>query len=227
MTTFSIFSQMSDDVKESLISEFMRIESKSACLDIESLKHSSKLINVEYETPETKGSLPVVVTPDDIGGEMILVKTSDGAVFIAVSNDYFIEKGFTVEFYTCVAHELGHYLSGHLDRVELSVPNLYKEENLKLCEAGDQEEHVRLSVKAVLEGGYLEKELEADLVAVKFVGMANVVAMQISSAGNADNPLVALDKFNRCVALSKLDCNGAGYSISIVSQNTTQGNANE
>lgn len=203
MTAFSLISQLTDEYKSLLISEFVRIENTEGPLDVKSVRHSTPYLHAEYETPDTKGCIPIVITPDDIGSEMMLIKSVGESVLIVVNSDYFVEHGITVDFYACVAHEIGHYLSGHLNKVEWSLPNLYKKENLRLCEAGAQEEHCRLSVKAILEGGYLEKEFEADLVAAKFLGIANVVTMQISSAGRVNNPIVALDKINRAVLLSK------------------------
>lgn len=138
MTAFSLISQLTDEYKSSLITE--------GPLDLKSVRHSTPYLHAEYETPDTKGCIPIVITPDDIGNEMVLIKSVGGSVLIVVNSDYFVEHGLTVDFYKRVVHEIGHYLSGHLNKVEWALPNLYKEENLRLSKVNVQNEHCRLSV---------------------------------------------------------------------------------
>lgn len=125
-----------------------------------------------------------------------LVKYVTGKVAIVIKREDFVSKNFT-ELEAMIAHELGHYLCRHFDEKDSDYLSMYEAESKAAIDNDDQDSHVYWTSKAVADGGYVVREMEADLVAAHFVGIGNVFHMQMSDAFEHDNLTVTIEKLNR------------------------------
>jgi hypothetical protein len=160
---------------------------------------------VSFTTPESSGELRIAVdaTDDECHSDYSLVRFTDDEVKIIISKTAFTTDSFWV-MQASIAHEIGHYVSMHLGKKEVSLPSLYQEELLKAYEDDDQNETIHFSVKAVIEGGYLEVEMEADIVACHLVGPKSVHFIHFTDVIKHDNLTVRLEKLNRLKKLHEM-----------------------
>lgn len=202
-----LFDKLSPDLKDQIAKALMDIEKQNrAEEDSEPVFKDFREIGiVRWIINDVAKSLPLYcatpkVDPSGYTQSACLALFKDGKVVIVVSLEDLVSNKF---LRTIIAHEVGHYIHKHLQSKDVSLPNLYKEENLKACLDGDQDTHDQISSKSIIDGGYLDREFEADTVAVKFVGVLSVIALHTQDVVSHTNPLSRLEKLNRVAQLYK------------------------
>lgn len=148
----------------------------------------------------------------DVESNGMAIRTTDNEIIIC-----FGEKAMEMFHQThnglntlksVVAHEAGHIINGDFDLENIGPDfvNVDKEvqENLFKIAMNTEDpkkniQYLRSVVSAMLKGGCLEKELKADLSALRFISLENLI--HIHSLGlknvNEGNPYIALEKVNR------------------------------
>lgn len=155
---------------------------------------------VKWNAPKINGQVPLYMGVSSVCEKTgytqstTVVRFTDGEVAIVVTSEDFTH-GFS--FYAIMAHEVGHMIKGHLYRKEGDFVNLHTEEIKKLVEQDLYDEHVHLTSKAVTDGACLIQELEADMEAIKFVGIPDIILMHLEAASSHVNPLARMEKLNR------------------------------
>lgn len=106
-----------------------------------------------------------------------------------------------------IAHELGHLINGDLEAGSdnLGWLTINKETQIRLFEiarttgmAKDEDRYYRCVLSSMMRGGCLEKELNADLTALRFVPLEDIVYIHsLSFEKIKDNPYTTLEKVNR------------------------------
>lgn len=218
-----MFDKTSESFKEQLINELVVFENTAPDNQGNDLSYYPAGV-VKYVTPVDKGEVNFAITSDEcaLGCDCALVEFKDGEVAIVVTDKTYINASDT-ELRALVAHELGHLISGHIKDKPLSFPNLYREEVERAYAEGDANIHIYWTTKAIVDGGYLSIELEADLIASKFVELRDVCFMQLNEGFKHKNPTVVLEKYNRLKALNDMlkdtQTPSDGYSFEIVMNN--------
>lgn len=203
-----LFDKLTPDLKDRIAEAFMNIE-KQARAEEDSepdFKDPREVGEVKWTIDSVTQRLPLYfATPKvDSSGHVqsaCLARFTDGNVGVIVSLEDFVNNKFLT---ATIAHEVGHYIHQHFQCEDVSLPNLYKENNLIAYLDGDQDTHDRITSKSIIDGGYLDRELEADVIAVKFVGVLSVIALHTQDAVSHFNPLSRLEKLNRVAQLYKL-----------------------
>ena len=168
----------------------------------------TKNIFTELEYEDNEGyikTLPICM--DANFKDPCIVNDNEGNSYIVVPN---VEEKILTNFYGIMAHELGHYLSGHLgskrfsyitenkDKQEFYL-NRYKETNLET----DYNNYHRAVYFGILKNGMLDIELEADLVAMKYCGIPCLVRTHMATT-DTSNITTYMEKINRIKYLSSL-----------------------
>lgn len=199
---------LSEELKSLLIKEGVAHEGAVINEDSKNDKRNEALLSVPFAEVHftmdgVKNVLPIVV---DFSGHhrfVMMIKDVKGEIFIVYPQGE-LSKGRDLT--ATIAHELGHYRCGHLSNPDhgTSFPNLYRDELFKAHHDGDQDQLTYWSVKAVIDGGYLTKELEADTVAVKAIGLERVIAMHVETTLDMTNFVTIIEKHNRIKQLNQL-----------------------
>ena len=195
----------------SLLNEFMSKELNPG--DAENFTDIKDVGYVEYETYDGKSEqLPFCI---DFGAR------GCGA-WLALSNDDTTVIGMTVKTFkesslhrvkATIAHELGHYLSGHLDnfdpgrQLDIRTERLITLSNLAAAdETGDKElvNYYRASLFSLLRGGVLVTEKEADTVAALYTPVDSLILIHAEDLIDHKNPFIWYEKRNRINFLHRL-----------------------
>lgn len=190
-----MFENTSEEFRQQLVKELIACETKNAL----SAKGDEGALTahfgyVHYSTGEESGILNLEIGFK--GPSNSLVKYKDGKISIIINNVDFVEKNFS-EIEAMIAHEVGHYLSGHLDNIDSAYLSMYEAESKSAIDNDDQAQHVYWASKSIADGGYIIREMQADTIAAHFVGIDRVFHMQMTDAFNHDNLTVAIEKLNR------------------------------
>lgn len=171
--------------------------------------------DIDTEDFKSKGSLPIHLTEEGrISEPAALTKTKRNDVFICLFSDYYL-KATGSSFLAVLAHELGHYLAKHLEPGYVKDPGVlsYNGEKIalntkRLRECNDDDKQVmlyesamRAYLVALLRGGYLLMEAEADKYASLFVPIDYLVVAHAGDFQTATNPFVKFEKANRIANL--------------------------
>lgn len=171
---------------------------------------------VKWNSPKTNGQIPLwlgipsVCDKTGHSQSTAAVRFTDETFAIIVTTEDF-KHSFNL--IPTIAHEVGHFIKGHLYQEGGDFVNLYKDKLKKHADSGEQEELNKLTSAAVIDGGCLERELEADMEAIKFVGIPSVILIHLEGARNHINPLARMEKLNRIKHLyDKLESNHKLYA---------------
>lgn len=138
-----MFKNTPEAFKDALIAELIRQEGTNR-----NPKDNPKSISVldigrvNFTTPKTSGSIRLSVTYGEVYSPYSLCRFKDGETKIVYSYDdpedsplsslmdMLDSNNSDLEF-AAIAHEVGHYLAGHLERAEVSFPDIYRDEITK------------------------------------------------------------------------------------------------
>lgn len=204
-----MFEKLTKETKEHLCRELMKIDSASP--DVKKTSISTiEVGEVSYTSPAGTNKLPVKVHDGSYGhGDGAIAKFTDGEIAILFDQQIYTTVADEI-FYSVLAHEIGHFLCNHLNMKGFDIPNKFEKENRLAIKNGDQEKHNYYGTMAVLDGGYLLREFEADVVACRFVGIKDVAYMHAISCVDFPNTLAKMEKINRLAALKEKF--GEGYT---------------
>ena len=197
-----MFKNTSQEFKAQLLKELIAFENNNIPTKENEESVSTVLAGyVHYRAGDDIGKVELEVGFNDVVSSLVKYKT--GKTSIVINHNDFSNKIFSV-LEAIIAHELGHYLSGHLDKDDHSYLSLYETESKTAIDIGDQEGHIYWSARCITEGGYIVREMQADMLAARFVGIGKIFHMQMSDAFEHDNLTVAIEKLNRLKYLN--DC---------------------
>lgn len=185
-----------------------------SCAAPGSLRNTMHVAHLVYEESygETK-RLPVRIDKDSLWLPS-MVNTTDGDTFVLISEKDFF--GWDMNYlFAVLAHELGHFISGHLGsgqkeswldkRVDAQKRTLVLAE--QYSKLGNADRYYRRysasCFSALLDGAVLDLELEADLVALRYVPVSDLISIHARDL-LAVNHAVRLEKHNRIARLSSL-----------------------
>ena len=198
-----MFSRFSNNLRSILIDELSETDESRVNVPDNQIANILTVGVVKWVFSEVPGELPLVVISGDYAKnrrltEGSLVKFTDGQVAICCSMELLFKN---VDLIAIFAHEIGHYLQNHLNAKQGDIPNKYIKQNRKAIRANNQTDHVYWGTRAIVEGGYLVREYEADEIAVRFVGVNRLIALHTLDALQHPNALVAIEKMNRMKAI--------------------------
>lgn len=205
--------QLSNEFRQALLKEMIGHEQVAATPDTTTVSHL-RVGWVDFITPNERGALDICLSNDAIGTSLTLFK--DNSIAIVFNSEEFLTTNYMA---AVTAHELGHFLSGHLGDPERQYLSLYDDEFKRTLAENDYDQHLHWSAKSIVDGGYLQKEFEADSIAVQFVGYQQLLALHFSEMTKANNLTMVLERFNRFKELKQRYEEAAfpaeGYSMAI------------
>lgn len=190
-----MFKNTSEEFKQQLVKELIAFETKNAPpVENNEETFTAQFGYVHYKVGDDIGKLDLEMGFK--GPSNCLVKYKTGKISIVINNVDFVQKNFS-EIETIIAHELGHYLSGHFDNGDSAYLSMYESESKIAVNNDDQDQHAYWTSRSVADGGYIIREMQADTIAAHFVGIDRVFHMQMSDAFSHDNLTVTIEKLNR------------------------------
>jgi len=185
--------------------------------------------NVKVKTPEKEFEFPLAVTIDDAFNKTAsLFKSKDGAIRIVFYIDFLsklLNHPFRNALLATCAHEVGHYLAGHFDNdtssaylnVKPEIQQFFFNRYSETKDVKDENNYMRCVATCLLKGGVIVRELEADIQALNFIDLADVVHMHSLDFDNKKNPFTVLEKVNRIKQLNayaqKYEIDTEGYEL--------------
>lgn len=165
------------------------------------VKDKEVVVALQVTDTESITSASVIWTPE--GTCSIVIPFSELISLLSVD--------FTLAMFGILAHEVGHIISGHstVDKSSYFVNHdRVKQESLYLkCypEYDDRtvNTYMRSAVTAILHGGVLELELEADMNALQLVDLPALIAAHTFDLHTHTNPTTIIEKVNRINKLVK------------------------
>lgn len=186
---------------------------------------------VNVMSPEGFVNIPLKITPDerDVLNTAWMMKTVGGEYAIVFHIDHFVKcygSEDMNDLYATVAHEIGHYLAGHFEKnangnvdVKPEVQEFFFNRYQGNKTEANEVAYMRSVFFALLKGGVIIKEIEADLIALRFVELNDLVHIHTEDFQNKKNPFTVLEKVNRIRRLNKFsednDIDRQGYSLYI------------
>lgn len=192
---------------------------------------------VHVLTPQGLTKIPLHITQDERQtlNTAWVVELVDGRIMILFHLDCFMESLDTPEMnglYATVAHEVGHYLAGHFGgkaNKNLDIKTEDQEFLIKQYHANPSTEnemrYMRCLFFSLLRGAVNIAELEADLIALKFVPLAELVHIHTLDFKDEKNPFTVVEKVNRIKRLNaivgqkKIDTQGYSLFIHLYDMN--------
>lgn len=189
-----------------LVSKMIEMEVKHSGSDIqENFSNIVKIGGVNVATPNRQFSLDLMVSKCESETPFSLLEFVDQTVAVCLDL-----KGFDLFFSpsmkdladASIAHEIGHYLAGHLSNVAIArnmniCTGSGAEEKQNRCyDNGDYNSYMRSLMVSLLRGDVLKYEYEADLIALNFVNATSLVAAHALYLSNT-NKVTVLEKVNR------------------------------
>ena len=187
-------------VKQEMVKTLSEFELKHQDVPSGEFDRFTQIGFVNWKIRRKKDKLPLYLgEPKEAGSDgfeqrSAYVVFTDGTKAIVMTPKELFDSKFAKSI---IAHEVAHYELKHHERKEPSLPNLYKEENLQAYNDGDSVKHTVVGTKAIVDGGYLEIELAADLFASNFVGCMNLIMMRLDATIGHPNPLLRIEGLNR------------------------------
>lgn len=142
---------------------------------------------------------------DDRVVDAIIVKNTEGVFSIIINPDLLNNLE---SLFGAVAHEVGHYLSGHLNSTRsngissnLRKQELYKGRFYETKEDKDADRYLRATYFGLFKGGVFNKELEADMKALEYVSTQTLIHMHLYFSKN-ENHILKLERMNRIQLLN-------------------------
>ena len=212
---------MKKSMLKNLLDEFIRIEESNMEKPTLTITHSQvgKLIIL---TPDQTYELPIVhvVEFNDVS-DTSLIETSDGEVFIGVAKnvvDMIMENDVRMNLvWAVLAHEVGHYVSEHLNTY-VTIDGINEGKSLDIRGRQHQiaidrylnnptesnyRRYMLTLLTCLLRGACHKAEIEADIMACKFVGITDMI-MCCACSDNKNNIFTALENHNAIQRLKKL-----------------------
>ena len=161
---------------------------------------------VEYEDSEgTRKRIPIVI--DSKFKTPVVIKSTDGNLYIVIGD---LNHIVVSNVMAILAHEVGHILSGHFDTNKESYITANKDkQDLYLAKYRKDEKEVdykllnRAIFFGILKNGMLSHELEADMKALEYVSVKDLIKLH-SSYLDEGTIVTKMEKVNRIAYLSKL-----------------------
>lgn len=182
-------------------------------------------------TPDKVFEIPLHITMKNRQtiNTAFIMKTIDDKFAVVFHLDCFMELLGTPSLnglYATVAHEIGHYLAGHFEgspnkNLDIKTPEqeFFIAEYNKNPTPAIEHQYMRCLFFALLKGGVNIAELEADMLALKFVPLSELVHIHTLDFRNEENPFTVVEKVNRIKRLNALyqgkDIDTTGYSLYI------------
>lgn len=146
-----------------------------------------------------------------------LIETKGGYKFIGMGVKIFMSVPW-YKIVATVAHEVGHYLDPEIasDDAKLLtertsklklLKNLFNSEQNPLKSLPIYKRFNTATLTSLLRGGVLKQEIAADLIAVRYVHVNDLILTHMDDL-SADNPFVRIEKQNRINFLSQLPITG-------------------
>lgn len=134
-----------------------------------------------------------------------LVLFEDGKTGIMIRDDIdlFTNVRLIPALLGVIAHEVGHYINGDLDKKseeeEFAIRSVGTDisKQKDLYDKGSANSYVRSVISATLKGGVLQAELAADITAVQLNGLPNLLMAKMLDDDQTENMLVFIEKRNR------------------------------
>ena len=170
-------------------------------------KSKHNFAKVLYKHPKGSGEIDVYFDMEESDeSDFSLIRNTDGEIEIIMNFNVLIRHSYDDRVIaSCIAHELGHLLSGHLELAKpLTAISNSKIERMLLNDNFNADTVQRATIIELLRGGVLHQELEADIIASQFVGVRNIVLSQTLYM-NKHNNVMKLEKINRISKLLELD----------------------
>lgn len=170
---------------------------------------------VSVKTPTGKKNFPLHITQEkrQAHNTAWIVRLVNGRLIILFYLDCFMQCIDTPNMnglYATVAHEVGHYLAGHFDRTpnkNLDIKTEEQEFFIKQYQANptlqNEMRYMRCLFFALLRGAVNIAEIEADMIALKLVPLADLVHIHTQDFNNHSNPFTIVEKVNRIKWLNR------------------------
>jgi len=212
---------MKKSMLKNLLDEFIRIEESNRGKPTSTITRG-KVGKLIISTPDQTYELPIahVVEFNDIL-DTTLIETSDGEVFIGVAKnivDMIMENDVRMNLvWAILAHEAGHYVSEHLNTY-VTVNGFDEGKSLDVRERQQQlaidrylnnptesnyRRYMLTLLTCLLRGACHKAEIEADMLACKFVSITDMI-MCCAYSDNKNNIFTALENHNAIQRLKKL-----------------------
>lgn len=203
--------------------------------EMDGITSSSDVMNtkevgeINIITPKGKETISLAITDEKRNTQNTawMIKTIDGRFIVIFHIDYFIKQLFSHNMdalYATVAHEIGHYLCGHFENapsasldVKREVQDFFHKQYEHSPTPANEVAYMRSVFFALLKGGVVIRELEADMMALKFVPVANLVHIHTQDFDDKVNVFTVVEKVNRIKRLNHYaennDIDKEGYNL--------------
>lgn len=197
--------------------DFIKVETREADNGVSTTKvtyYDKVFGEVRYKTPNSdvkKIDVRLLRDNKNTLNYTSVIKTTNDYIFIGVSETDFdlfnTDDGWNI-FIGIISHEVGHILAGHFDitnvtngpgRIDVNKPaqiflfSRYLEDSTE----SNLYAYLKTLFFGLLKGGCFEKELEADMNALKFVEVSTLVSVHGLDLDSKHNVYTALEKKNR------------------------------
>ena len=188
------------------------------------------LLKIKVTTPETTLTLDAYLSGQQSNFSTSVVKTKKGDLFIVLDSaavQMYLADDMSEVFRALVSHEIGHVLSGHFDEdSDKSWVTVNKADQVFLYDRyqenptfNNKMAYARSVFFSLMRGGVLDKEIEADMVALSFCTVESLITLHGFDLEKMDNPFTVLEKKNRIVELlrhwKETAIDRSGYTLEI------------
>ena len=186
---------------------------------------------IKVKTPAEEITFPLSITDRDDGSQSAyMAKMTNGDIHVVLHIDYFcqvMEHDFFPIFTGTIAHEVGHYLAGHFNggiineylNVKEEVQRFFASRYQETKSLKDEHCYMRSVAASLLKGGVFNMELQADLQALHFVSLSDLIHTHSIDLDNKENIFPVMEKVNRINLLNKIvsdkPVNREGYELHI------------
>jgi hypothetical protein len=139
----------------------------------------------------------------DSYGSLCLFTNKSIGIVIKDNGDLFNNDDLIPALYGMLAHEIGHYINGDLNKKNeaedflLRATDVNTEKQVTVYDNGKAVDYLRTVIVSILKDGVIKNELAADLVAVELVGLPSVLMSKEYDDNNTTNLTVLIEKRNR------------------------------
>lgn len=163
---------------------------------------------VNFENNGEIKELPLVIDLENVITGSCLVRTTDDNIYIVIPKKDLMSYSQNVILATC-AHEIGHYICGHIlgGRVSFVTQNKRKQMYYYEKHKEDDKDYSTFYMRSVFFGllrkGVLDMEIEADIIASKYISIDQLIC--VHSMDLSDNSAVVVaEKVNRINILNEM-----------------------
>lgn len=158
-----------------------------------------------------------------------MIRTVENTFAVVFHLDCFMASINTPDMnglYATVAHEIGHYLAGHFENkpngnldIKSAEQDFFINQYYANPTPENEAKYMRCLFFALLKGGVNIREIEADLMALKFVPLSELVHIHTLDFRDEKNPFTVVEKVNRIKRLNAMvqdkPIDTKGYSLYI------------